>query len=823
MKRIISAVLSVVLIICSFNSVFAATKIYDLSGDMSAEDEAVFKPQIIDHNATMYTPWYVQYARSTKSAYEKGIRAGDGNQRIMSIDVSPINPDLVLIGSDKSGVLRSEDAGANWELVGNNNNGWGCTDILWSPTEEKTAFCMQTGNIGSNTNALNKANASARHGIYKTVDAGENWYQVLSARCLSDSCTEGLKITSSGNVYALTTDGLYKSTDNGESFEKQSDVIAEDSLIGTLEISDDEKTMIASGGGGVYMSTDGGISWETINGNLSEFVTNSTCVRVDPDDSTHLYACFDYSDNGSNLFETYDFGTTWTRIPIKNTGDKDRSIRLITFAKDENGKTVTIVAYNQWGAVYWYSEDKCKTWKQNTFDRIPEDIYSCGNGYVAEGIAVSKVDPAVVYYSFGDNIYKSTDGGKSYKWSNSGFSGINTNCVYFDQENFMWFCDVDRGLAVTDTPYVEKTYPTVSRTGLNAQSEGVAVDPDDVNHVFAIINDCLYESTDRGASWTAIEGFNPGTVLKYHKDDKNIIYTSSMTSFDGGKTWNENNKSIIAVSNVDNDVLYSYANKVLYRSADRGVTWETFYSNILASYTFYPDEFDVDTIWCGGYNGNVYKIVNGVQTAYTSANGLKSDKGLVSITAIAQDYKDKNHLIVGGKNTREGVKTPGVYETYDGGQTWVLVPGAKGTFIVNSIRFSPISEEVFIGTCSNGFYVYDYNVFKKWYNCNLTVFSTSENSEDFELTDKIKNGIIRAKTSVASETAVPVFGLFDAENPSKLIKFAIGNKSSLCNIAQVEASIDLTGINTSDTVLKFFVWNSLDMATPLKAAEILSK
>ena len=819
MKKTVLVFISIMLIILFSTSVFAV-KTYDYSGDLPEYDEAYFEPQILDHNATLYAPWFVQYARSTKTAYEKGIRAGDGNQRIMSIGISPINPNLMLIGSDKSGLLRSKDAGQNWELVGGNNNGWGCTDIEWSPFEEKTAFCMQTGNIGNSNNSIDKANASTLHGIYKTVDAGKTWYQVLSSKCLSNANTKAIRYMPSGNLYVLTNNGLYKSVDDGESYELISEVLPENSFIGTLEISTDEKTMLASGDGGVYYSNDGGKSWSLVNGNLTE-ANYSTCVRFDPADESHWYACFDYLDNYSNLFETYDYGVTWKRMYMKNNAESVRNINYIEFSKGLDGKDILIALYSRWGAVYWYSEDKGKSWKQNTFDRVDEDIYACGNGYAAEGIAVLATNPSVVYYSFGDNIYKSTDGGKSYKWSNSGFSGINTNCVYFDKENYMWFCDVDRGLAVTDVPYAGGTYPTVSRTGPKAQSQGVAVDPNNSNHVFSSIDTKLYETFDRGATWNIVEGVSPDAVVKYHDKDSNVIYTSGSTSRDGGKTWIPNEKTIVAVSNVDNDIVYSYESKVLYRSTDRGITWEIFCKNIMASYVFYPDEFDKDTVWYGGYNGNVYKIVNGKQTSYTSANGLKSDKGLVSVQAIAQDPKDKNHLVMGGKNTREGVKTPGIYETYDGGETWVLVPGAKGTFIVNSIRFSPISDEVFIGTCSNGFYVYDYKTFKKWYDCELITFASSDNGTEYILTEKLKPGKFKARTTVKNNYAVPVLGLYDKNNPSKLIRFVTGKSTEQGENTSVEAEIEILEKDVKEGILKFFVWDALEDGRSLKkVAEI---
>ena len=743
MKKILSFVLCVIFAFTCFNTVFAAEKIYDLSGDLPVGDEANYKPYTIALNATRYTPWYVQYARSTKSAYEKGIRAGDGNQRLMSIGISPVNPDHMLTGSDKSGIIRSDDGGINWEFVGNNSNGWACTDIEWSPVDENVVFVMQTGNVSASSNALGKAKNTTLHGIYKSKDAGKTWYQVLSATCLSNgNTTNAIEIMPSGNIYVLTSEGIFKSTDEGESFEKLSDVITENSLIGGLHVFEDEKTILAAGGGGVYLSTSKGYFWKNITSNVES--TLATCVTVDPDDDNHWYGCFQGM-TGKSLFETYDKGESWTEIKVPNNNTNKKAVQVLSFAKDEKGNKVMIITYQQWGSVYRYSIDNGKTWKGPTFDRVDEDIYNLTNGYVTEGIAVCETKPNLVYYSFGDQVYKSVDGGKTYRWSNSGFSGINNNCVFFDKSNHIWFADADRGVAVTDTPYVPNSgvYPTVSRKGPEGTADAVAVDPDNQNHVFASIESKFYESSDRGETWSVVEGVVPSNFIKYHNKKSKLIYTKGSTSKDGGDTWVENTMKITAVSNVNNDVLYSYNDKeeTLYQSKDRGQTWNKFFSGVKASYVFYPDEFDENTIWYAGYNGNIYKVISGVQTVFGKENGIKYDKGVVSIDAIAQNPKDKNHIIAGGKNTMKGVKAPGLYETYDGGESWHIVPGGKSSFTVGYLRFSPLADEVYIGTCSNGFLIYDYKTFKQWKEGNLIV----DKSDEIIIENQYTDGRVRVK------------------------------------------------------------------------------
>ena len=209
------------------------------------------------------------------------------------------------------------------------------------------------------------------------------------------------------------------------------------------------------------------------------------------------------------------------------------------------------------------------------------------------------------------------------------------------------------------------------------------------------------------------------SLLEYHKKDKNFIYGGKFVSKDNGKTWEEIQYDIVSVCRANQDVGYALDGKTIYVTKDRGQTFEKLVE-ANTPYVVKADLFDENTVWYGGYNGVVYKNTNGNITAYGKENGLKTDKGIqVAITEITQDPSDKNHLICGGKNTKEGMKSPGIYETYDGGENWILVPGMKGILNLNSITFSTVSDEVFVGTCSNGFIIYDYKTFKKWYEGNL--------------------------------------------------------------------------------------------------------
>ena len=71
--------------------------------------EFAMEPSIETLNTTRYAPWFLMYHMWSEKEKEMGRRAGEGGQIVMCLAQSPVNPDLMLIGCDTSGLWRSTD------------------------------------------------------------------------------------------------------------------------------------------------------------------------------------------------------------------------------------------------------------------------------------------------------------------------------------------------------------------------------------------------------------------------------------------------------------------------------------------------------------------------------------------------------------------------------------------------------------------------------------------------------------------------------------------------------------------------------------------
>ncbi len=261
--------------------------------------------------------------------------------------------------------------------------------------------------------------------------------------------------------------------------------------------------------------------------------------------------------------------------------------------------------------------------------------------------------------AYGDGVYKSMDGGKS--WKNMGLKNsehiaevivhpTNSNIVYVAAYGPVWSEGGDRGVyKSTDGGQTWTCVKSVSSfTGCN----DLVMDPRNPDVLYAAFHQrmrkvytyigggpesALYKSTDGGATWNKLEGGLP--------------------SGDIGRIG-------IAVSKVNPDMVYAVveANEGrggIFRSTDRGASWEK-RSGTYTSGNYYNeiecDPFKADKIYI---TDTYYKV---------SYDGGKTVSNLGEINkhidnhAIWVDPLDPNHMLVGCDG--------GIYETYDHAGSW---------------------------------------------------------------------------------------------------------------------------------------------------------
>lgn len=193
-------------------------------------------------------------------------------------------------------------------------------------------------------------------------------------------------------------------------------------------MSNDDNILLLGTWQGVYRSADGGASWqETLRG-------WSARVIASPRDSTRIYASA-----GNNLFVSKDGGITWQRRSAPN-------ICVLAAANDDKDHIYASSCQGSERSSIYVSRDGGTTWREVSSNQF---TYS-GVILYPDALRVSSSDPNLIFASTWGTLYRSTDGGHSWKSVKMGYA---IGPVYFSKrQEWLYLPDwgglwksVDRG------------------------------------------------------------------------------------------------------------------------------------------------------------------------------------------------------------------------------------------------------------------------------------------------------------------------------------------------------------------------------------------
>ncbi|MBK7866393.1 MAG: T9SS type A sorting domain-containing protein [Ignavibacteriales bacterium] len=235
---------------------------------------------------------------------EKG--PGNIGGRVRTIVVHPANPSILYFGAVSGGVWKSTNGGTSWTPLNDLMENLAVCALVMDPSNSNILYAG-TGEGFFNADAVRGA------GIFKTTDAGASWTKLSSTATTDFQYVNKLVIDDlTGNLWAATRGGLFRSTNGGTAFTE----IVTTSNCMDLEIAG---TNFSDNQCGVFVkSTNGGTNWSniTIPGPAFSGATTYTSgqawynniVAVDPGNANIIYAA------GLDAWKTTNGGTSWTQI-----------------------------------------------------------------------------------------------------------------------------------------------------------------------------------------------------------------------------------------------------------------------------------------------------------------------------------------------------------------------------------------------------------------------------------------------------------------------------------------------------------------------------
>jgi photosystem II stability/assembly factor-like uncharacterized protein len=351
---------------------------------------------------------------------------------------------------------------------------------------------------------------------------------------------------------------------------------------------------------------------------------------------------------------------TFSGLALRGIGPAITSGRIVDLAVDPNDPDTWYVASAAGGV-----------WKTTTHGVSWNPVFDSTGSYSVGCVTLDPHDSLVVWVgsgennsqrsvSYGDGVYKSIDGGKT--WSNMGLKTSehigkilvdprNSDVVYVAAQGPLWSPGGDRGLYKTTDG--GKTWKAVLTVSENTGVTDVVMDPRNPDVLLA----ASYQR--RRHVWTLIDGGPESAIYKSRDGGAN------WTKLSAGLPKEEMGRIGLAVSPADPNTVYAIIEATrdaggVYRSQDGGANWEKRSSFVSSSPQYYQEIFphptDPDTFYTVDV---LLKVTN--DGGKTLRNAGEKNKH-VDNHVVWIDPKNTDHLLVGCDG--------GLYESYDRATSW---------------------------------------------------------------------------------------------------------------------------------------------------------
>ena len=507
-------------------------------------------------------------------------------------------------------------------------------------------------------------------------------------------------------------------------------------------------------GDGLYKSVDGGNSFEKVGLDESEHIAR---VVVDPRDSDVVYVAAQgplWSEGGDRgLYKTMDGGETWEPVlqVDEHTGVTDlvmdpRNPDVLYAASYQRRRHVWTLINGGPGSGIYKSTDAGASWR-----KINKGLPSGDKGRI--GLAISPINPEILYAIVeaagdGGGVYRSANQGENWKKMGSYVSGSPQYYqeIYADPHKLDRIYSLDTYMMVSEDGGA--TFTRLGEADKHVDNHAIVFNPDDPDHLLIGSDGGLYETWDRGKTYkyysnlpltqfykvavsndepfyyvyggtqdnatqggpsrtTNVHGirnsdwfvtvFGDGFDPAVDPENPDIIYSQwqygGLVRFDRktgeridikpqpsreGPPLRWNWDSALLISPHDNERIY-YGSQILFQSDDRGNTWRAISPDLTRN-------MDRNTLEVMGRIWSVDAVAKNNSTSFYG-----------TIVAVSESPLEEGLIYAG---TDDGL----IQVTEDGGATWREIdrfPGVPDMAYVNDIEASQYDPDVVYAVFNN--------------------------------------------------------------------------------------------------------------------------
>jgi len=467
---------------------------------------------------------------------------------------------------------------------------------------------------------------------------------------------------------------------------------------------------MGSTGGGVWKTTDAGISWKNISDGFFKTGSVGAIAVAESDPNIIVVGMGEHAARGvmtsmgDGVYKSMDAGKTWSHLGLERT----RHISDVVI-HPTNPDIIYVTAQ---GAQYAPSNDRGvyrtmnagKNWKK---------ILSVNNTTGASSLSMDMNNPRILYAAMwqhrrfpwliesgGENsgLHKSSDGGDTWEKLKEGLpeafgkSGISVSRANSERVFAVIEAEGDKG-GVYRSDDAGKKWKQINKNRVNIARSWyymeIFADPQNENTVY-VLNAPVMKSIDGGKSFSNVSvphGDNHHLWIN-PTDNQNLINSNdggANISFNAGKSWSsQQNQPTAQFYRVitDNQMPYfvyggqqdNSTMAIASRTNDGGIDWKDWYAvagGESAFLAFDPD--NPETVYGGTYQGNISKW----------SKGSKEQKSIkeypeLGLSIAPKDAKYRynwNAPIISSPHNRSTIYHAGnvVFKTTNGGMSWATI------------------------------------------------------------------------------------------------------------------------------------------------------
>lgn len=628
-------------------------------------------------------------------------------------------PDTFYMGSVGGGVWKTENAGRTWFPIADEGIPIGSIGAIAVAPSDPNIIYVGTGEPDI------RSQHSYGIGVFKSTDGGKTWKHIgleatrqIGRIVVDPRDPNRIYVAALGHVYKANPErGVYRSVDGGAHWKKVLFKAGDPENVGAVDLAIDPKNpkvLYASlwatrrppwsvyapsnmPGGGLYKSIDGGDTWKQLSGGLpTDNFVGKIGVAIAPSNPNRLWAVVD------------DMGAAVAQ-PIRGAAPASRD--------------------RQTGGGVYTSDDAGATWHLvNSEQRL------WGRGWYFESVAVDPVNPDRAYV-INTATYMTTDGGKTFAPVKGAPGGDDYHQLWINpKDGNRMVLSSDQGTVVSvdgsrtwSTWYNQPTaqiYHVAADNrfpywlyGAQQDSGGVGVSTWSRQGVLSFRNwepTCL-----AGESATVVPDPKDGNIL--YGGDGRCDQALNLPAPLGGelpaadpndpnrRTW-----TLPQVFSQADEALY-YSNQFVFRSRNRGRSWEKISPDLArlhpetpntldaatakdidqpmtdrfgVVYSIGPSPIDAKTVWVGTDDGLIHvtrddgsnwnNVTPPAMTAWSK------------VSQIEAGHFDAETAYASIDRHRLADNMPYIYRTHDGGKTWQnVVKGIPDGAFVNSVKEDP--------------------------------------------------------------------------------------------------------------------------------------